>query len=318
MYVACTRAKKQLFIPFQTSLNSRRNTALTNYVKQEGSYASILDLAQNLSKEHPSLFSLSTTHRQDPSTEPIYNLTPPSTFVLSPYPTKQIFSFSSVKTMLDNEVLVDSDIENPSISSALPRGRKTGIIIHKILENISPNFKIPISKILTTVSHFVKNTHLEGYEEMIAQKLFSTISSPLSFTSASFALKDVCPDKILSEEAFLFSNKEQLWQGAIDLFFEYNGKYYIIDWKTSFLGETTSKYSQENLFAYIKEHNLDYQGAIYIHAAKRFLQQFDITSDVEMGFVFIRGIDSEGNGFLCLPNYKTSNPTIDQKYPVYH
>lgn len=105
---------------------------------------------------------------------------------------------------------------------------------------------------------------------MIAQKLFSTISSPLSFTSASFALKDVCPDKILSEEAFLFSNKEQLWQGAIDLFFEYNGKYYIIDWKTSFLGETTSKYSQENLFAYIKEHNLDYQGAIYIHATKRF------------------------------------------------
>ncbi|CAG9046211.1 RecBCD enzyme subunit RecB [Chlamydia abortus] len=318
MYVACTRAKKQLFIPFQTSLSTRRNTALTNYVNQEGSHASILDLAKNLSKEHPSLFSLSTTNTQDPSTGPIYHITPPATFALSSYPTKQIFSFSSVKTMLDNEVLLDSDMEISSISSALPRGRKTGILIHKILENISPNFKIPMSKIFTTVLHFVKNTHLEGYEEIISEKLFSTISSPLSFTSASFALKDICPDKILSEEAFLVSNKDQLWQGAIDLFFEHQGKYYIIDWKTSFLGETSSKYSQENLFSYIKEHNLDYQGAIYIHAAKRFLQQFDITSDVEMGFVFIRGTDSSGNGFFCLPNYKTSNPTINQKYPVYH
>ncbi|WP_375793759.1 exodeoxyribonuclease V subunit beta [Chlamydia sp. 12-01] len=318
MYVACTRAKKQLFIPIQNSSNSRRNSALTNYVKLEGSHNSIIDLAQQLAKEHPNLFSLSTTETGAKSIEPIYEMIPPTTFTLPMAPGRQIFSFSSVKLISDNEVSLDNDATKLVISSVLPRGRKTGIIIHKILENISPNFNIPFSKILSTVTHFIKNTHLEGYEETISQKLAITFSSPLSFATKSFSLKDICPNKIVSEESFLFSNKEQLWQGVIDLFFEHDEKYYIIDWKTSFLGETSSEYSQENLLNYIKDQNLDYQGAIYTHAAQRFLQQFDITSNIEMGFVFIRGMDSEGNGFLCLSNQKTSNPTIDQKYPVYH
>ncbi|QVE49537.1 exodeoxyribonuclease V subunit beta [Chlamydia crocodili] len=318
MYVACTRARKQLFIPIQNSSNSRRNSALTNYVKLEGSHESIIDLAQQLSKEQPTMFSLSAIESNLEVKEPVYKMVPPSLFTLPIAPTKQIFSFSSVKQILDNETSLDSDITEAVASSVLPKGRKTGIIIHKILENISPNFKIPLSKILSIVTNFVKNTHLEGYEEIISQKLIITFSSPLSFATECFSLKDIIPHKIFTEESFLFSNKEQLWQGVIDLFFEHNDKYYIIDWKTSFLGEMSSEYSQENLFNYIREQNLDYQGAIYIHAAKRFLQQFDIARDVEMGFVFIRGIDPEGNGFLRLPNQKMPNPIINQKYPVYH
>ncbi|AAP04760.1 exodeoxyribonuclease V subunit beta [Chlamydia caviae] len=318
MYVACTRAKKQLFIPIQNSSNSRCNSALTNYVKHVGSYESILDLAQQLTKEHPRLFSLSITETRSETTDPVYKIIPPSTFTLSIAPAKQIFSFSSVKLAFDNEVSLDNVPAEPVASFVLPRGRKTGIIIHKILENISPNFKISFSKIVSIVTHFVKNTHLEGYEEIISQKLVTTFSSPLSFATESFSLQDICPSKIACEESFLFSNQEQLWQGVIDLFFEYNDKYYIIDWKTSFLGETSLEYSKENLLNYIKEQNLDYQGAIYTHAAKRFLQQFDIVSDVEMGFIFIRGMDPEGNGFLCLPNQKISNPTITRKCPAYH
>ncbi|BAE81771.1 ATP-dependent dsDNA/ssDNA exodeoxyribonuclease V beta [Chlamydia felis Fe/C-56] len=318
MYVACTRAKKQLFIPIQNTSSSRRNTALTNYVKQEGVYKSTSDLAESLSKEHPLLFSLSNTNGVASSASPAYKITPPLVFDLSPSPSKQIFSFSSVKLLLDREGSLENDVAEPERSLELPRGRKTGILIHKILENMAPNFKIPPSKILTTVAHFVKNTHLEGYEETIAQKLFATFSSPLSFTTGTFALTDVVPDKIVCEESFLFSHKDQLWQGALDLFFEHKNRYYIIDWKTSFLGETASAYSQENLLNYIKEQNLDYQGAIYTHAAQRFLQQFDISDDVEIGFVFIRGIDSRGNGFLSLPSQKLFNPTINQKYPAYH
>ncbi|SYX08499.1 Exodeoxyribonuclease V beta chain,exonuclease V subunit beta,exodeoxyribonuclease V, beta subunit,UvrD/REP helicase [Chlamydia poikilotherma] len=318
MYVACTRARKQLFIPIQNSSNSRRNSALTNYVKFEGSHESIMDLAQQFAKEHPAMFSISTIGTDPEFTEPIYKIIPPSTFTLPIAPAKQIFSFSSVKQALDNETSLNDDTTEATASSVLPKGRKTGIIIHKILENISPNFKIPLSKISSIVTNFVKNTHLEGYEEIISKKLMISFSSPLSFATDSFSLKDIVASKIFTEESFLFSNKEQFWQGVIDLFFEHNNRYYIIDWKTSFLGETSSEYSQENLFNYIKEQNLDYQGAIYIHAAKRFLQQFDITSDVEMGFVFIRSVDPEGNGFLRLPNQKMPNPIVNQKYPVYH
>ncbi|WP_348663486.1 exodeoxyribonuclease V subunit beta [Chlamydia vaughanii] len=313
MYVACTRAKKQLFIPIQASSNSRRNSALTSYVKQEGSHTSALELAKQLSKEHPGLFSLSTSHDY-PSSQLAHHLTEPKVFSIVPYPAKQIFSFSSIKLSLDSEVTDNDSLKTEEPS--LPRGKKTGVIIHKILENISPNFKIPFSKILTTVTQSVKNTHLEGYEGIIAKQLFSSFSSPLSFSKDTFSLTEVSPNKIATEEAFLFSNKDQLWQGAIDLFFEHKNRYYIIDWKTSFLGETSYDYSQENLLNYVKQQNLDYQGQIYIHAAKRFLQQFDVTNDVEIGFIFIRGM-SLGSGFLHLPSQETS-PIIDQIYPVYH
>lgn len=89
-----------------------------------------------------------------------------------------------------------------------------------------------------------------------------------------------------------------MWQGIVDLFFEHKGRFFIIDWKTSFLGDETSCYSPDQLHLYIQRQGLDRQERLYRKAAKRFLHQFNSSLQVEMAFVFIRGLDDKGNGFL--------------------
>ncbi|EPP36232.1 UvrD-helicase domain-containing protein [Chlamydia avium] len=315
MYVACTRAKKQLFIPIQNTQSSRQNSAWTNYVRRIG-YSSIFEFAQYLAQQHPDLFSLSSYSPSSHMTS--LSLVPPDTFTLTPSSSEPMFSFSSIKSMLDETSSHEMNISLSEITeSSLPVGKKTGILIHKILETISPKFHTPYERILEIVTRIVNNTHLESYEQLITQQLYYTFSSPLTFSEDTFSLKNISPHKIRSEEAFLFSHQEELWQGTMDLFFEHNSRYYVIDWKTSFLGENSQDYSKENLWNYIKKERLDYQGKIYIYAAQRFLQQFDISKNVEMGFVFIRGMHYPNKGFFCLSPHDI-NPTIIQKYPAYH
>lgn len=174
-----------------------------------------------------------------------------------------------------------------------------------------------LSRIRSIIYPLVQNTHLEGYEPMIEQLLTTVFSFPLTFSSQTFTLEEISKNHMFKEVSFLFSQEEELWQGVIDLFFKHQDHYYIIDWKTSFLGENTSDYTPERLRAYIQKEKLDLQGYIYIDAAQKFLRQFDIHHNVEMGFVFLRGLDTLGNGFFPL-EARFSTPTIIQKYPVYH
>ncbi|ANH78541.1 exodeoxyribonuclease V subunit beta [Candidatus Chlamydia sanziniae] len=322
MYVACTRARKQLYLPISFSPPSScpKFSALTNYVKIEGSHTSTYDLAMHLAEKHPLLFSCSQSKEDSDLNFTTFSLQPPETFSLHlPLP-KEIFSFSSVKPTLDSYKEAENSLRfdlNPS-QALLPLGEKTGIIIHKIIEAILPIPCKDRNHLFPIVTNFVKHTHLVGFEEMIIMLLIETFFTPLSFPSHTFILADISPEKMFREASFLFSHNENLWQGSIDLFFEHERKYYIIDWKTSFLGEKKTDYSKTNLMTYVQQENLDYQGGIYLEAAKKFLRQFKIDDEIHMGFVFIRGIDKEGNGFLPLQGSPPFNPTIIRKYPVYH
>ncbi|WP_100934410.1 exodeoxyribonuclease V subunit beta [Candidatus Chlamydia corallus] len=320
MYVACTRAKKQLYLPINMQSSSLQSiSALTNYVKLEGKHASAYDLAIHLYQEHPDLFSYSlpTENRQATTT---FNLPPLETFSLKEIPSKTIFSFSSTKSMLDSYKDSQS-FPHPKLTLSkqqLPTGEKTGILIHKILESIQLSLLKDTDYLMSTIARFTKHTHLEGFEETILTLLTKTFCSPLTFSSQTFSLSQVLPNKIFRETSFLFLENNELWQGVIDFFFEHEGKYYIIDWKTSFLGETSSDYSESSLAIYVKREKLDYQGRIYIKAVKKFLSQFDINDDVEIGIIFIRGIDRHGNGFFVLNEKPAFNPKVIQKYQACH
>ncbi|WP_407473229.1 exodeoxyribonuclease V subunit beta [Chlamydia pneumoniae] len=323
MYVACTRAKKQLYLPISTQPPSlQRSSALTNYVKLEGTQSSAYDLAIHLHQEHPDLFSYSLPKDHGHATT-VLNLPLLETFALKVTPPKTIFSFSSTKFLLDTHKDSQSIPYSklPISKQQLPLGEKTGILIHKILESIQFSLLQDTEYLMSTIMRFIKHTHLEGFEETILKLLSKTFFSPLTFSSQTFSLSQVLPNKIFRETSFLFLENQELWQGVIDLFFEHEGKYYIIDWKTSFLGETNSDYSKSNLSIYIKQEKLDYQGRIYVKAVRKFLNQFEIDDDVELGVIFIRGIDTQGSGFFALnssediPNF---NPKAIQKCQAYH
>ena len=73
------------------------------------------------------------------------------------------------------------------------------------------------------------------------------------------------------EMEFLFSTKTGLMKGYIDLFFEKDGKYFIIDWKTNYL----ESYDHAHLEQAMHEGDYFLQADIYAAALKKYLMRFD-------------------------------------------
>lgn len=292
-YVACTRAKKQLYIPVPITPSAHYDSALTKYLQAINSPLSPLSFAQNLSENHPVYFSFSTKQAISQPLPPP-KIEPPKIFELIPPKGKEILSFSSTREEWEGEPIAET-------SHLFPGGKKTGLIIHKILAHLTAKFHSNLEDIKKVVCSFVRHSELEPAAEYIAERLHTLFKTPLPFPSGNIILKELSPQCVFTEEPFLFSQEEELWQGIVDLFFEHRGHYYLIDWKSSFLGDSFENYTADKLTVFLQQQGLDRQGILYRRAAQLFLQQFDIESMVEVGFVFIRGI-GPNSGFVALPN----------------
>ena len=104
--------------------------------------------------------------------------------------------------------------------------------------------------------------------------------------------------------SFFVDKLEGMMHGFIDLLFVYEGKYYVADYKSNFLGNTQENYDDEALQQAIEAHNYDLQYLIYTWALDRYLQAR--LKDYERGrdfggvyYLFLRGMSPEftpGNG----------------------
>ena len=90
-------------------------------------------------------------------------------------------------------------------------------------------------------------------------------------------------------------------RGEIDLVYEYAGKYYVVDYKSNYLGNSLSNYSVESLRNAMNKAGYWLQAAIYQVALHRFLrlrlQNYEGNETQYLGaveYVFLRGIDSQG------------------------
>jgi exodeoxyribonuclease V beta subunit len=86
-----------------------------------------------------------------------------------------------------------------------------------------------------------------------------------------------------------------IMNGSMDLFFELKGKYYILDWKSNYLGDRVEDYAPELLVEAMNENNYHLQYHIYTLAAKRFLENRipDFNYERDFGgvlYLFVRGI----------------------------
>jgi exodeoxyribonuclease V beta subunit len=95
----------------------------------------------------------------------------------------------------------------------------------------------------------------------------------------------------LDKEFFGFLN------GTIDLLFEWEGAYYVLDWKSNNL----PAYDQANLEESMRRHNYHLQYALYGIAVERFLKRLNAGRErpQKLGgvfYVFLRGVeDGDGN-----------------------
>ena len=83
--------------------------------------------------------------------------------------------------------------------------------------------------------------------------------------------------------------------GVIDLIFEHNGRFYVLDWKSNHLGNTSENYSTANIMQEMNKHGYHWQYLLYTIALHRFLKNNiqDYDYDKHIGgvlYLFIRGI----------------------------
>ena len=88
--------------------------------------------------------------------------------------------------------------------------------------------------------------------------------------------------------------------GIIDLIFEHDGKYYIVDWKTNWLGASDADYTPDRIRPVMGKEGYVLQSYLYSAALLRLLRQRGMDYDAFGGvyYVFLRGL-SRGtpNGF---------------------
>ena len=95
---------------------------------------------------------------------------------------------------------------------------------------------------------------------------------------------------------FRFDDVEGFMKGFIDLVFEFDGRFYIVDWKSNFLGPRLEDYGPEGLRKAVRESLYDLQYTVYTVALHRFLEsrlpgyRYD-THFGEVFYLFLRGVD---------------------------
>jgi exodeoxyribonuclease V beta subunit len=90
-----------------------------------------------------------------------------------------------------------------------------------------------------------------------------------------FALSDVLPTQVTQEMEFYFPDPQGMMKGFCDLIFAFEGKYYILDWKSNYLGPLDADYTQENISAAMHRHDYYLQASIYASALQRYVKLFD-------------------------------------------
>jgi exodeoxyribonuclease V beta subunit len=97
-------------------------------------------------------------------------------------------------------------------------------------------------------------------------------------------------------ERLRFDPVEGYLRGFIDLFFEFGGRYFVVDWKSNWLGNRISDYGATGMQRAMLDHNYFLQAQLYVLAADLFLQNQIPNYDYERDFggvfyLFLRGID---------------------------
>ncbi|HVI46719.1 MAG TPA: UvrD-helicase domain-containing protein [Chitinophaga sp.] len=224
------------------------------------------------------------------------------------------------------------------IFHTLRRGAKTGNLLHFIFENINfaddSNWEQWLEE---AIRRFVPSQR-EQYLPMLRQLMQHVFHTLIDINGDHLKLASIGRHKRLTELEFDFPvpgfqsaqlNKlsdehltvnvkrfseqelEGMMNGKIDLFFEHANRYYILDWKSNYLGSNQEDYSQTALAQAMNESNYHLQYLIYTVAVKKYLENripgFDYhTQFGGVIYCFVRGIRNNSNSgiFTTKPSFE--------------
>ncbi|MBS0654076.1 MAG: PD-(D/E)XK nuclease family protein, partial [Verrucomicrobia bacterium] len=304
LYVALTRAKKRVYIPLPFDLkNNPVPLGEASPIELYFSAASLpsfdfahveafLDEIKNGASITLSRIELAPATQVQEKKSVLLDLPPKE---LSPFPAQPIVSYSSLAKKADPEMHFIEKLENKDeMSTALnmPLGAQTGLIFHSIMEKLFQyglHFFPQQKKIADLIEKQTANTTLSLWKGPLFETIWDLLHMPLK----GFSLSEIPPAQIQEEMEFLFPFEKGLMKGFADLVFESKKKYYLLDWKTNYLGPSLQDYSSENILKSMDQHDYFLQASIYAEALKRYVKLFDKRPFSEcfggVFYIFVRG-----------------------------
>ena len=143
----------------------------------------------------------------------------------------------------------------------------------------------------------VSLNQLSAREKQVEMEFYLPISQPLMANQLDALIRQYdtlsagCP-------ALDFMQVRGMLKGFIDLVFRHQGRYYLLDYKSNWLGEDSSAYTQQAMASAMQAHRYDLQYQLYTLALHRYLRHRIADYDYERHFggviyLFLRGVDSE-------------------------
>lgn len=314
LYVALTRAKKRVYIPLafdikKSSAGAGQSSPIELYFAAAALPSFDFDHVEaflNEIKEGASI-TLSRVERAPLVSVPakkqiMLDILPKE---LKPFSLEPIVSYSSLVKKADFEGSLVQKLEKTDEKGSIlnmPLGAQTGLIFHAIMEKLfhqGLHFFPQQKRIADLIEKQTVNTALYPWQEALFETIWDLLHMPLK----GFCLSEIPPVQIQEEMEFLFPFEKGLMKGFADLVFEWRKKYYLLDWKTNYLGALAQDYSSENVTKSMEQHDYFLQASIYGEALKRYVKLFDKRPFSEcfggIFYVFVRGkavyyIDSAG------------------------
>jgi exodeoxyribonuclease V beta subunit len=326
-YVAVTRAVQRcyLYTPYRKDPSK---TALGVVLGND-----LREACRTLAEAAPSRFTIRTLHAAPALADDTTPATPPALRVRElhrrPSSERMIGSFSQLIAGAVDEAPKDHDeigvpydsrdttLIDTTPLSRLPRGAATGIALHAVLEHA--DFRREETLAPLVAQHFGTMNLDNGVLDAITQHLSSMMSHPLHAGTHEVRLNNIAPSDRLNEVEFYypitrfdsrtlsavtsitssrlqFNPVDGYLRGFMDLVFRHDGRYYLLDWKSNWLGPRSSDYSRTRLEHTMSQSFYSLQSWLYALALDRFLAQrvSGYRFETDFGgifYIFVRGLN---------------------------
>ncbi|MDP1563797.1 MAG: exodeoxyribonuclease V subunit beta [Pirellulaceae bacterium] len=225
--------------------------------------------------------------------------------------------------------LVQPETTNPSMLQ-FPRGPQAGTFLHSILEWATDRGFNRVAEDRSLRQSFLqritRQANWGSWCEPLNDWLDQFLHTELPLGSCGLRLSELKTEQTQAELEFWFETNSVptrildrmvttgtvlgrprpaleadqlngLLKGFVDLVFEYQGRYYIADWKSNDLGSRSEDYHLDALQRAICDKRYDMQYSLYLVALHRHLRQRLANYDYDQhiggaAYVFLRGLDN--------------------------
>ena len=202
----------------------------------------------------------------------------------------------------------------------LAKGAMAGEFLHFLFEFIDYKAALNIVFVLEKAKSLYPSVYVDDLASFYKKLIDHVLSAKLISRRSEFTLGEVGQNVKELEFYFNFDQMDKyllcdiipdlelgsvldckgVFTGFIDLLFEFNGQYFILDWKSNLLGEELVGYQGEYLKKAIVENNYHLQYHLYCLAVHRFLKSRLTTYSFKEHFggvfyLFLRGVRSGQN-----------------------